>query len=195
MGCRLCEVYCITQHSKSKDIIKAYRGEEPRPVSGIYFEEKGSVSFALQCRHCEDAPCLEACITGAMYRDEGTGMVLHNYSRPLISYYLGGRVSEDRMAFRDASFYERNEVDLVLGRKAEELDVEGRKVVLSDGTSLKYEKLLLATGGRPIIPPIDGLGKVREGAFTFTRLSDAKGMLKYIEENEVKEAVVLGAGS
>jgi len=78
MGCRLCEVYCITQHSKSKDIIKAYRGEEPRPVSGIYFEEKGSVSFALQCRHCDDAPCLEACITGAMYRDEGTGMVLHD---------------------------------------------------------------------------------------------------------------------
>jgi len=78
MGCRLCEVYCITQHSKSKDIIKAYRGEEPRPVSGIYFEEKGSVSFALQCRHCDDAPCLEACITGAMYRDGETGRVLHD---------------------------------------------------------------------------------------------------------------------
>ncbi|RKY64808.1 MAG: NAD(P)/FAD-dependent oxidoreductase [Candidatus Latescibacterota bacterium] len=117
-----------------------------------------------------------------------------NYSRPLISYYLGGRVSEDRMAFRDRRFYERNEVALILGRKAEELDVERRRVVLSDGTELGYEKLLIATGGRPIIPPMDGLRKVREGAFTFTRLSDAKEMLKYIRENEVKEAVVLGAG-
>ncbi|HIE03269.1 MAG TPA: NAD(P)/FAD-dependent oxidoreductase [Candidatus Latescibacteria bacterium] len=117
-----------------------------------------------------------------------------NYSRPLISYYLGGRVSEERMAFRDRRFYERNGVTLILGRKAEELDVEGRKVVLSDGTSLHYGKLLIATGGRPIIPPMDGLQKVREGAFTFTRLSDAKGILGYIRENEVEEAVVLGAG-
>jgi len=78
MGCRLCEVYCITQHSRSKDIIKAYRGEEPRPQSGIYFEERGPISFALQCRHCDDAPCLEACLTGAMYREPQTGRVLHD---------------------------------------------------------------------------------------------------------------------
>lgn len=78
MGCRLCEVHCVTEHSKSKDIIKAYRGKEPKPVSGIYFEEKGPTSFALQCRHCTDAPCLYACLTGAMYKDEKTGNILHN---------------------------------------------------------------------------------------------------------------------
>jgi len=78
IGCRLCEVYCITQHSKSKDIIKAYRGKEVKPESGIFFEEKGSISFAIQCRHCDEAPCIEACITGAMYRDQHTGRVLHN---------------------------------------------------------------------------------------------------------------------
>ncbi|HPP29919.1 MAG TPA: 4Fe-4S dicluster domain-containing protein [bacterium] len=78
IGCRLCEVYCITQHSPSKDIIRTYKGSEVRPVSGIYFEEKGSVSFAIQCRHCDEAPCIENCLTGAMYRDEKTGRVLHN---------------------------------------------------------------------------------------------------------------------
>jgi carbon-monoxide dehydrogenase iron sulfur subunit len=78
MGCRVCEVYCITQHSKSKDIIKAYKGKEPRPVSGIYFEEKGPISFALQCRHCDDAPCLEACLTQAMHRDKNSMRVLHD---------------------------------------------------------------------------------------------------------------------
>jgi carbon-monoxide dehydrogenase iron sulfur subunit len=78
IGCRLCEVHCITQHSGSKDIIKTYKGVGNMPVSGICFEEKGSVSFAIQCRHCDDAPCVENCLTGAMYRDAETGRILHN---------------------------------------------------------------------------------------------------------------------
>jgi carbon-monoxide dehydrogenase iron sulfur subunit len=78
MGCRLCEIYCLVQHSISKNIIKAYKEEYPKPVSRIIVEEKEHTSFALQCRHCEEAPCLEACITGAMYRDKNTGAVLCN---------------------------------------------------------------------------------------------------------------------
>ena len=78
MGCRLCEVYCITQHSKTKDIIKTYKGKGPKPLSGLYFEEIGHISFAIQCRHCEDAPCIEACLTGAMFREKKTEAVLHN---------------------------------------------------------------------------------------------------------------------
>jgi carbon-monoxide dehydrogenase iron sulfur subunit len=76
MGCRICEVRCVVQHSKSKDIIKVYKGEGTRPLSRMIVEEKGHISFALQCRHCQDAPCIEACITGAMYRDKKTGAVL-----------------------------------------------------------------------------------------------------------------------
>lgn len=78
MGCRICEIHCIVQHSKSRDILKVYKGKEPRPPSRVIVEEKGYVSFALQCRHCQDAPCLDACITGALYRDKETGAVLCN---------------------------------------------------------------------------------------------------------------------
>lgn len=78
IGCRLCEVYCITEHSKTKDIIKTYKGKGEKPLSAIYFEESGYISFAIQCRHCEDAPCIESCLTGAMYKDENTGAVLNN---------------------------------------------------------------------------------------------------------------------
>jgi carbon-monoxide dehydrogenase iron sulfur subunit len=78
IGCRLCEVYCLVQHSKSKKIIKAYRGEYPKPIPRILVEEKGHISFALQCRHCEDPPCVEACITGSMYREPETGAILCN---------------------------------------------------------------------------------------------------------------------
>ena len=78
MGCRVCEVYCITQHSASKNILKAYTGEYPRPASAIVFEQKDHISFALQCRNCEEPPCVEACLTGAMYLDDEKGYVLHN---------------------------------------------------------------------------------------------------------------------
>jgi len=77
IGCRLCEVHCITAHSKSRNIIKAYKGEFPLPESALVFEEKGAVSFALQCRHCQDPLCVENCISGAMRRDPSTGRVLY----------------------------------------------------------------------------------------------------------------------
>lgn len=76
MGCRLCEIHCIVQHSKTKNIIKTYKGEYPKPSPGVTVEEKGYLSFAVQCRHCEDAPCIETCITGAMQRDKKTNAVL-----------------------------------------------------------------------------------------------------------------------
>jgi len=77
MGCHVCEVHCITQHSKSRKIIKAYKSEK-RGVSGIVFEERGPASLAVQCRHCSEPLCVEACITGAMKRDKETGRVIHD---------------------------------------------------------------------------------------------------------------------
>lgn len=78
IGCGLCEVYCIVQHSKSKDPIKAYNKEKPRPISRVRLEMNKPFSFAIQCRHCDDAPCVAACLTGAMHKDKQTGLVSHN---------------------------------------------------------------------------------------------------------------------
>ena len=81
LGCRLCEIHCLVHHSRSKKIIKAFRHERETVVPAVKVEESGYVSFALQCRHRDDAPCLEACITGAMYRDPETGTILHDKER------------------------------------------------------------------------------------------------------------------
>jgi len=75
IGCRLCEIHCITQHSRSKKIIKAFKEDSDRLVPRLFVEEKGPLSFAVQCRHCEDAPCVAACMTGAMQKDPVTGAV------------------------------------------------------------------------------------------------------------------------
>ena len=75
MGCGLCRVYCCTEHSGSKDIIKAYNKEFPSPVPRIRVERKGNLSFSVQCRHCDEPLCVYSCLTGAMTRDPVSGLV------------------------------------------------------------------------------------------------------------------------
>ena len=48
------------------------------PDPAVRVEEDGAISFALQCRHCDDAPCVAACISGAMTRDPETGAIKHD---------------------------------------------------------------------------------------------------------------------
>ena len=75
IGCHLCEVYCQLQHAQSKDLIKAFKRELPRPLPRLRVEEKGAVSFSVHCQQCDEAPCVHACLTGALTRDYMTGVV------------------------------------------------------------------------------------------------------------------------
>ncbi|MCX7716436.1 MAG: 4Fe-4S dicluster domain-containing protein [Endomicrobia bacterium] len=80
MGCKLCEVYCSTKNSKSKDIIKTFKSKGGKILSSIVVEEKQHITFAIQCRHCEDAPCVYSCLTSAMYKTD-KGVVLHDKNK------------------------------------------------------------------------------------------------------------------
>jgi len=311
IGCRLCEIHCVVQHSKSKKIIKVFKEEIRRPLARVLVEEKGPISFALQCRHCNDAPCIQACITGALYKNNG--FVLHNkekcigcwtcimtcpfgaikrdevaekvaskcdlcfgeevpvcvrkcpnealvyedvppgqeksipilnnpsvslpggktdqenpisyviignsvaaigaieairtndqenpitvvsdephhtYSRPLISMLLSGKVTEDRMYYRDADFYEKNKVTPILGKKAKSINVEDKVVILEDDQKIPYDKLLIATGGKPFVPPMKGLDKYE--ILTFTKWDEVK-KIKAMAKS-AKHVVVVGGG-
>lgn len=76
LNCRLCEVYCKTAHSQSKDIIKANTVEEVASRVTVYGDKYASV--AVNCRHCDDPACVKACIAGAMTKDKKTGIVSAN---------------------------------------------------------------------------------------------------------------------
>ncbi len=118
---------------------------------------------------------------------------IHNYSRPLISYYLGGRVREKETSFRERGFYHENGVELLLNTRAEKIDACRRTVTTNKGT-IEFKKLLIATGGRPFVPRIEGCESVKKGVFTFTRLSDAVALVRYIRERGMDRGVVLGGG-
>ena len=106
------------------------------------------------------------CIEGIRQIDRESPITLiasephHTYSRPLISYLLCGRTDEERMKYRPDSFYEGNGVQALLGQTVTAIDPEKKTVSLSDGEQISYDKLMVATGSRPFVPPIDGLDQV-----------------------------------
>ncbi len=112
------------------------------------------------------------------------------YSRPEISEYLADLTTVERMLFRPPDFYERNGVEAILGVTASGLDLPKRRLELEDGRSVAWDRLLLATGGRPTVPPIPGAD--REGIFTFTTLADADRIRAALTPGG--RAVVIGAG-
>jgi NAD(P)H-nitrite reductase large subunit len=116
----------------------------------------------------------------------------HVYSRPLISYLLGGMVNESQMSYRPPDFYERYQVDTMLGTEVVSMDPQEQTISLAGGGTLSYDQLLIATGGVPFVPPIPGTDL--EGVFTFTRWDDARRIERYIEEYKVESALVVGGG-
>ena len=116
----------------------------------------------------------------------------HTYSRPLITYLLAGKIDEPRMDYRDRGFYERLGAEFRPGVEVEGLDAERRCLRLNLGGELSFEKLLIATGGAPIVPPMEGAGL--QGVFTLTSWDDADAVRAFLAGNGVERAVVIGAG-
>jgi NAD(P)H-nitrite reductase large subunit len=65
-------------------------------------------------------------------------------------------------------------------------------VTLADGDRLPYDRVVIATGARPLVPPIDGLGA--EGCFVLRTIDDAVQIQQYIRRCRCRTAVVVGAG-
>ena len=71
------------------------------------------------------------------------------YSRPMISMVLAGEVTSDKLPIRKSSFYDDLRVSAVLGERVSGLDVDQKRVMIQNGKSLHFDKLLIATGADP----------------------------------------------
>ena len=137
------------------------------------------------------------CVEGVRSVDKKSEIVLiasekhHTYSRPLISYLLYGKTDEQRMKYRPDSFYSDNMVDTMLGKTAVSVDPKGHTVKLESGEVISYDKLMVATGSSPFVPPMKGLDKV-EKKFTFMTLDDAHALDEAISAES--RVLVIGAG-
>jgi len=115
----------------------------------------------------------------------------HTYSRPLISYLLEGKTDEERMKYRGNDFYVKNNCTTYFGVTAEKISNENKTVALSNGKTIEYDKLLVATGSSPFVPPIAGVETVKN-CFTFMSLDDAKALEKALTPNS--KVLIIGAG-
>ena len=114
------------------------------------------------------------------------------YSRPMISDYVSGKADFHKMQCRDETFWKQLNVEALLSKKATALNLKEKTVTLDDGAKVSYEKLLLATGGKPFVPKTEGQEK--DGVFTFTTIKDAEQVSQKIAAVNAKSAVVIGGG-
>lgn len=115
----------------------------------------------------------------------------HTYSRPLISYWLKGDVTEENMRYRDEDFYEKNDVDTLFETRVTKINSNKKTVTIKNGNEISYDKLMVATGSKPFVPTMEGLDKVKN-KFTFMKLDDAKAVKETAAEGS--KVLIVGAG-
>ena len=80
LGCKTCVLECAMAHSQAGSLVEALVSDPP-PQSRVHVEPGGRFGIPLQCRHCEDAPCVTICPTEAVHRPDQAGPVLVDQAR------------------------------------------------------------------------------------------------------------------
>lgn len=118
------------------------------------------------------------------------------YNRILLSAVLEGTHGPDALTLRSAAWFADRGVDLRLGARVLEVDRETREVMLVDGERLGYDRLVLATGSIPTLPPIRGLvrrdGSLHPKVHAFRSLADCRRLDDVVAPGQ--RAVVVGGG-
>ncbi|MDU1685713.1 MAG: FAD-dependent oxidoreductase [Clostridium perfringens] len=113
------------------------------------------------------------------------------YSRCILHHYISGHRDIEALDFTDRDFFEKYNIEWKKGLEVKSIDDREHIIGLSNGVSLKYDKILLATGASAFIPPVENLREAKN-VVGLRNLEDA---IKIKEEAEkVKNVVVLGAG-
>ena len=112
------------------------------------------------------------------------------YSPVLLPYYLSGKMKKQELFIADREFYRQNEIELLLGKKVTSIDVGRQTVILSDGTILHYDNLLVATGGSPKTLNIPG-GNMA-AVMTLRTIEDAERIRE--ASRTARDILICGAG-
>jgi nitrite reductase [NAD(P)H] large subunit len=113
-----------------------------------------------------------------------------NYNRIMLSPVLSGEKTYEDIIIHDEDWYARHRVTLHKGKQIVEIDRQNKRIRAKDGSSCDYDKLLIATGSRPFMIPVEG--HRLPGVLTYRDLDDVHAMLAAAENGG--HAVVIGGG-
>lgn len=97
IGCHLCEYNCAFANSGASDMVKVLKNKPVFPR--ITVEEDDKITYAVSCRHCDDAICVKSCISGALSKENGVIKIDNNKCIGCLTCILVcpyGAVSEGR---------------------------------------------------------------------------------------------------
>jgi phenylglyoxylate dehydrogenase epsilon subunit len=112
------------------------------------------------------------------------------YSPTVLPYVVSGRSAPERVFLRDDDYFAKHKVNYLRGAKVQKVNAGENAVELADGSKIGFDKLLLATGAAPMLPPIPGLAGMK--FHVLRTLDDAVGLRAALPR--IKRAIVLGGG-
>lgn len=112
------------------------------------------------------------------------------YTPMILPYIISGSIKDEGIALRDNGFFEEKKVALIRGKKVVGIEPAKKMLSFEDGGTARFEKLLIATGARPIIPDMQGASL--EEVCSLRTLEDAVNIRKLSDEKQ--SVVVIGAG-
>jgi nitrite reductase (NADH) large subunit len=119
-----------------------------------------------------------------------------NYNRILLSNVLAGSDDAGEIYLNPLDWYAENNIDLRAGVRVVRINPFAHLVYADDGTTVRYDKLILATGSRSFFPPVDGIWQddknLAPGVFGFRSLDDCAAMIEFAEGRS--KAAVIGGG-
>lgn len=115
---------------------------------------------------------------------------IHPYYRIRLTKGLFDNLEEDKILLQKKEWYESNNVKLHLNKEVAAVDTVNSKVTINDGSSLGYDKLLLANGSYNFTPPIEGINK--ENVYTIRKFDDIQDIKANIEDK--KTVLNIGGG-
>lgn len=130
-------------------------------------------------------------------KNDETGSITMVSSEPYLTYYrvklteyLSKDFQDEELLVNKEKWYEDKNINVIVNKIVEEIDTEGNKIKIDDGSEIQYNKLLLAMGSRPFIPPI--AGKYKNGVLALRTLKDLRYIQNYF--SNCQTITIIGGG-
>ncbi|MDD4678568.1 MAG: FAD-dependent oxidoreductase [Tissierellia bacterium] len=115
---------------------------------------------------------------------------IKGYDRAQLSKILSKNISLDALTIKNNLWFKENNINLYLNKEVSGIDIENKKIVLTDNSEIGFTKLIIASGAECTVPPIGGNDK--KGVFTLRYIKDCVEIREYVKDK--KYAAVIGGG-